>query len=260
MHIAKILMISTALVGAATAAQAQPDGYYVSLSGGASFLDNSVNEGAFDGDFVSGAGTMIPAGTTLPSGTPVGWTTEFDTGFTISGAAGVRFWDNWRSELEVAYQDVGVGTHNGVSAADIPLGGEDAGVLITGSDNLGADVATIVADGQGDVSTVFVFANLYYDIDLGGPVTPYVGIGIGGAFANVEFVPSGVGIIDDSASAVAGQIMAGLSVEVSPQIEAFAGYRYRAASDLGVDVSLFNATLDVENEGSVAEAGLRFNF
>ena len=246
---------ATALSGAAAA-----NDYYVSLSGGVSLLSDSENDGQFDGAFTTGAGTNILAGTVLDDGTSVGWNTEFDTGFAISGALGRRF-DFFRAELEVAYQANDVDTHSGVTVADaIGLDGEDAGVLITGSDNLGVTVGDLVADGQGQVDTIFVMANVYYDFDFGGRIKPYVGAGAGVGFVDVDYSPSATPIIQDDATAFAYQAMAGVTYEVGPATELFAGYRYRATTDVEVNAALFPAEFDIENSGSIVEAGLRFTF
>ncbi len=248
------LAAAVALSGASHASD-----YYVSLSGGVSMLGDSDNEGAFAGDFTTGEGTTIPAGTVLPDGTAVGWTTEFDTGFALSGALGKRY-GAFRGELEVAYQKNGVDTHRDVAAAGIPLAGEDAGVLITGSPNIGVTVGDLVADGQGDVSTTFVMANVYYDFNAGGRIKPFLGAGIGIGFADVDYSPSAVPVIQDSATEFAYQGIAGFAYEVSPSIELLMAYRYRATSDVSVDASLFAADFEIESQFSVIEAGLRFNF
>ena len=249
------LCAATALGGAAYA-----NDFYVSLSGGVSLQSDSENEGAFDGAFTTGAGSSITAGTVLDDGTRLGWTTEFDTGYAVSGALGRRF-DFFRAELEVAYQANDVDSHTGVTVGDgLALGGEDAGVLITGSDGIGVSVADFVGDGQGQIDTIFVMANAYYDFDLGGPLKPYVGGGVGVGFIDVDYSPSGVGIIQDDATAFAYQAMAGLTYEVGPATELFAGYRYRATTDVEFDATLFSAGLDVENSANIVEAGLRFTF
>ncbi|MEM9169817.1 MAG: P44/Msp2 family outer membrane protein [Pseudomonadota bacterium] len=248
---------AAALVLTPVAASAGGD-TYISISGGLSLLGDSDNDGAFDGDFTTGTGATIPAGVVLPDGSPVGWTTEFDAGFAISGAVGKRF-GPFRGELEVAYQNNGVDTHLDVVASDIALGAEDAGVLITGSDALGVGVADLVADGQGDLSTVYVMANAYYDLQTGA-FSPYVGAGVGIGFTDVEYVPSAVSIIDDNATAFAYQIMVGASYAMTDATDLFVGYRYRGTTDVSVEADLFAADFDIENRGSLFEAGVRFNF
>ncbi|MGF1455614.1 MAG: outer membrane protein [Alphaproteobacteria bacterium] len=234
---------------------------YVSFSAGASFLRDSDNDGAFVGDFETGEGTTIAAGTILPDGTPVGWTTEFDTGYALAAAAGVTLLPNIRGELEIAFQSNNVETHNGVVAGGIPLAGEDAAVLITGASALGISVGDLVADGQGSVDTLFVMANGYYDFgDESWYLRPYVGAGIGIGFVDVDYSPSNTVIVDDDQTAFAYQAMAGVTAQVSPMIDVFGGYRYRATTDVETDVSLFNASLDIENEAHILEGGIRFKF
>ncbi|MAW79129.1 MAG: hypothetical protein CMI63_02745 [Parvularcula sp.] len=252
--ICSMLIAATAISGIAHA-----NDYYVSLSGGVSLLGDSDNEGAFDGAFTTGEGTTIPAGTVLPDATPVGWETDFDTGFAIAGALGKRY-GAFRGEIEVAYQTNDIGSHAGVTAAGIALDAEDAGVLITGSPNIGVSVGDLVADGQGDVSNIFVMANVFYDFDTGGPLKPYIGAGIGVGFVDVDYSPSAVAIIQDDATAFAYQGAAGLAYEVSSSIDLTLAYRYRATTDVSVEASLFPADFDIENSASVVEAGLRFNF
>lgn len=253
------LLASAAIFAFATAGAAQAQDNYVSLSAGLSLLGDSDNAGAFDGAFTTGAGTTIPGGTVLPDGTPVGWTTQFDTGYAISGAAGHRY-GPFRGELELTWQRNAVDTHVDVSAAGIALGTEDAGVLVTGAPNLGVSVADLVAAAEGNVRTIFVMANIYYDIDTGGPLKPYIGAGAGIGFVNVNYAPSATTIIDDSATPFAYQGMAGVSYDVSPAASLFAGYRYRATLDPKVEATLFSADFEVENRASIIEAGVRFNF
>ncbi|GJL96023.1 MAG: hypothetical protein DHS20C05_24280 [Hyphococcus sp.] len=254
----KQLAISLAALSALSGAAHASD-YYVSLTGSASMLGDSDNDGVFSGDFTTGEGISIPAGTVLPDGTPVGWRTEFDTGFAVSGALGKRY-GAFRGELEVAYQKNGVETHQGVSAGGIPLASEDAGVLITGSPNIGVTVSDLVADGQGNLSTTFVMVNAYYDFDAAGRLKPFVGAGVGIGFVDVNYSPSAVPIIQDDATEFAYQGVAGVAYEVSPSIDLLIAYRYRATSDVSVEASLFSADFEVENRSSIVEAGLRFNF
>lgn len=258
MSVNRKLGIALAAVIAASST-AHANDYYVSLSGGVSLLGDSQNEGAFDGDFTTGEGTSIPAMTVLPDGTAVGWETDFDTGFALSGALGKNF-GPFRGEIELAYQKNGVGSHAGVSAGGIALDGEDAGVLITGSPNIGVTVGDLVADGQGDLSNVFVMANIFYDFETGGLISPFIGAGVGVGFVDVDYSPSAVPIIQDDATAFAYQAIAGVSYEVSPSVDLLVAYRYRATTDVSVQADLFSAEFDIENRASIVEAGLRFRF
>lgn len=249
-----------AIAAALTAAPAAAQDYYGSISLGGVMLNDSDNRGSFSSDFLTGTGTTIPNNTPLPAGTSVGWTTEFDTGYTLSAALGRRFDNGLRGEIELAYQSNDVDTHNNVQAAGIPLDNQDVGVLISGAPQQGATVGEIVANGRGSVETTFLMANVYYDFNQYGALTPYVGAGVGAGFVNVEYAPSGVGIVDDDDIVLAYQLVAGASYEINDRTALFAQYRYRATADVETNVDLFPATLDVENRASVIEAGLRFNF
>jgi len=260
-----IVCIVSGGVAALGAAAAQSGGVYADditlygrLSAGVSSLEDSQNAGILGQDFVTGEGTTIPAGTALP-GAAVGWTTEFDPGFFISGAAGADM-GAFRLEGELSWRRNDVDTHAGVTAAGIDLSGEDAGVLIAGSGNIGATVADVVAAGEGSVSELGLFANGYYDFKNSSLLTPYVGVGVGVAFVDVDYSPSGVTIVEDEQAAFAYQAMAGASFAVTPRAEFYAGYRYRATPDVEVDTALFPGVLEIENQAHLAEAGLRITF
>lgn len=254
-------MLSLAALAAfATATPALAQDYYGSVSVGVGALNDSDNSGSFSSNFLTGTGTTIPNNTPIPAGASVGWTTEFDTGYTFSGALGRRFSNGLRAEIELAFQNNDVDTHRDVQAANIPLDAEDVGVLISGAPLQGATVGEVVADGRGSVDTNFLMANVYYDFNQLGAFTPYVGAGAGIGFTTVKYVPSGVGIVDDEETAFAYQAIVGASYAFNDRTALFAQYRYRATEDIETSVDLFPASLDVENRASVFEAGLRFNF
>jgi opacity protein-like surface antigen len=249
-----------ASAGLATSAGAQDFQPYISISGGVNFQNDSDNGGAFSSDFTTGDGGAVPAGTVLAAGTDVGWSTEFDSGYTIAGAFGAATPSGWRGEIELAYAKSDVDTHTGVTVGGGSIDAVDAGVLITGSPQLGATVAEIVADGRGEITSTYVFANAYYDFRTGGAITPYVGGGLGFAQVDVEYAPSGVGIVDDDDSVFAWQLIGGASFAASETMEIFGQGRYRATEDVSTNVSLFPAALDIENEAFTLEAGVRFKF
>lgn len=260
MRASRTLLAFAVCAAAMLSAPASAQDYYVSLSAGGAWLQDSDNSGDFSSDFTTGAGTTIPAGVVLPEGTPLGWTTEFDAGYVVSGAIGRGFGANLRGEIELSYQANDIDTHKNVSAGGIALGAEDAGVLITGSPNLGVTVADLVNDGEGGVDATYVMANLYYDFAPIGPVRPYVGGGLGAGFVDVDYSPSGVGIVKDEATVLAYQVMAGAAFDISERMALFAQYRYRASDDIETDVDLFDASLNVENRTSALEAGVRIRF
>lgn len=258
-RLASALAVSAGLAGVSAApALAQA---YVSGSAGFNLQNDSKNSGAFTRDFVTGDGVAVPPGVTLPSGTDVGWTTEFDTGLFVAGAAGYRLSPNLRVEAEISWLSADVDTHRDVQAGGNALGAADAAVLITGAAPLGVTVADLVADGRGDVRSLGYAINGFYDYAI--PDTDfalYGGIGLGVAEVKVDYRPSDVGIIDDTKMVAFWQVMAGGSFDIAPNTALFAGYRYRRHNDANVQSSLIPANLDVQSRSHILEAGVRFTF
>ncbi len=258
-RLASALALSAGVAGVSAApALAQA---YVSGSAGFNLQNDSSNSGAFTRDFVTGDGVAVPPGVTLPSGTEAGWTTEFDTGLFVAGAAGFRFSENLRLEAEISWLSADVDTHRDVQAGGNALGAADAAVLITGSAPLGVTVADLVADGRGDVRSLGYAINGYYDFPI--PDTDfalYAGIGLGLSELQVDYRPSDVGIIDDTKMVAFWQVMAGGSFDIARNTALFAGYRYRRHSEADVQSSLIPANLNVEARSHILEAGVRFTF
>lgn len=242
-------------------AGAQAQSQYVRGSAGFAMLEDSDNSGAFTQDFALG---VIDA--TVPSGTGLGWTTEFDNGLFLSGAYGVALENGLRFEGEVSFSNNDVDTHSGVTVALDGFGnidGVDAGVLLgaTQTEPLGVTVGDLVADGQGSVETLSIAANAYYDIAFEDtPFSVYIGGGLGFAQVDVDYSPSGVGIIDDDDTVFLYQIMLGGEYMVSEGVSLYTGYRFRATEDVETEVALFPAALEIENTANIIEAGVRFTF
>lgn len=250
-----VLMASLTTVSSAEAR------IYASLGGGAGFGSDISNGGAFTDDFTTGTGTTIPGGTVIGSGTGLGWETELGTGYAIFGALGYAMDNGLRFEAEFAYRDNSINSHSGVAVGGGVIDSEDAGVLITGSDNLGVSVGDLVADGQGDVTSWSVMGNLFYDFKTANAsIVPYLGVGIGYAEVDSKYAPSGVGILDDKDRGFAFQIMGGIAYALSDTTHLFVGYRYFQADDPTNGVDLIPASLKGEYKTHSVEAGLRFFF
>ena len=252
--------VATVLALGAGTAWSQGGGYYFGGSLGFATLDDASNDGALTSDFTTGEGTTIPAGTVLTTGTGIGWETEYDGGYAVSGQAGLRN-GALRFEAEIFTQSNEVDTHTGVSAGGLDLSAEDAAVLITGqTTNLGVTVADLVADGRGEVRSTGFMANAYYDFDTGTAFTPYLGAGIGLVNVDIDYSPSGTVIINDDQTVFGYQLMAGVSAAWSQQTDIFAGLRYRATDSVDVTSSLLPADFEIDQKTVSAEVGLRFNF
>lgn len=134
-----------------------------------------------------------------PSGSTLELT--FDPGYAVGGFVGYEFGNGWRTEGELTYR---------VNDVD--------GFL-----NLNAD---------GDVSSIALMANGFYDFDLGSPFVPYVGGGIGVAYLSVNDVGAlGNPLADDDDTVFAYQLGVGVGYQISPTVTLTADYRYFATAD-----------------------------
>lgn len=257
----KLLKTATALAvifGASSITTAQDS--YISVLGGLTTDSNSNNMGALTSDFTTGQGRSIPAGTVLPSGTSLAWKTKFESGTNFSLAYGMSYDSGLRGEVELKYLTKNIEMHNSILVGGGSIAGQDAGVLVTGSDALGVTVKDLIAAGTGKSSTWALMANAYYDVNLDMALTPYLGVGIGFADVNNTFAPSDVPVADAGGSTFAYQFIAGSSYDLGEEWSIFADYRYFATSKVETELSLLPGYLDVENENHTFNIGFRYKF
>ncbi len=253
-HIKLVYLAGAAAIALAIPAQAKAEGPYIGVSAGIALPEDSQNSGQFD--------STVPATDdfdAIPMDTSLGWTTEFDTGFAIGGQVGYAFENGLRIEAELAFSQYDVDTHSGLTVGGTDIDGVDVAVLTRGAADAGnPTVGAVIADGQGDVTNFGLFGNVFYDIKTGSGFKPFVGAGIGFQAVDVEYVPSGVDVADESDTVLAYQLMAGASFEVTDSVEVFGQYTYRAGfDDADIELNLLPATLGVESGQSIVSAGVR---
>lgn len=145
--------------------------------------------------------------------------TDTDTGFAIGGAVGLRSpGSGFRAEAEVLHQRAGF---------ELGPSGDHIGV------------------------TSFM-ANGYYDFRTNGPVTPYIGGGVGVARVGVDIT----GFADDSDTAFAYNGQAGFKIDLYRGGQFTVGYRYTGLEDTEID-GLFG---DLEASSHTVQAGYRLPF
>jgi OOP family OmpA-OmpF porin len=160
---------------------------YVAYSGGVTYMPNQNLTGA------------------SATGSDLDGKVETDTGFNVAGAIGVRFYDNFRAELELGYHR---------------------------SETDAISVQNEPANSQGYLALLSVMANGYFDYDLDIGVIPYVGIGIGWGLIDLDAKNSnGILRIDDQDTVFTWALMVGGSVPVSEVMDLSFGYRYIATTD-----------------------------
>ena len=167
---------------------------------------------------------------------------SFDTGFTIGAAYGYHYTDKLRVEADLGYRK---------------------------SDLDKVTIGGVTLDGSGDMSTLTLLANGYYDFDLGGPVAPYVGFGFGMAIVDVDTSDTESRVsVDDSGTTFAFNLMAGVSYGVGDNVDLDLGYRYLGAIDPELDATFApggilgggTTTVNVDVEVHEIFLGMRYTF
>ncbi len=173
--------------------------------------------------------------------------TDFDAGYGLGVAIGTEVpqWTNdrigTRVELELSYRDSDV---DGVNFSGNGPGAE--------------------GNISGDVTQTSLFANVLVDFKRAGAFTPYVGLGLGATYTNVDF-SYGPGVtLDDSDTNFAAQVIAGVAYEIDPNVALTLDTRYSRAFDVSSERLAPNGarTGTVEDDIDVfsVNVGLRYGF
>lgn len=124
---------------------------------------------------------------------------EFDPGFVVSGAVGYGFENQLRPELEISYR------RNNVDQVSGPFSGAKSG----------------------NFNAIGFLGNLFYDFDTRTGLTPYLGVGAGGAFVGADNAGTVASTsLDTQELTFAYQGIAGLAYELSERWDVTADYRY----------------------------------
>ncbi len=160
-------------------------------------------------------------------GVRLGGESDYDLGLAVMGVIGYSF-GGPRIEGELSYRI------NGTNSAQVTNTG----------------ISAIDTSPDGDFDTIAMMANFYYDIDIDSIVTPYIGAGVGGAYANHDSIGDEV--------TFAYQGIVGVSFYLAENIDAFVDYRYFGTTKVeGGDIG---RAADIDNVSHTLMAGLRYNF
>jgi len=179
---------------------------------------------SFAGTYVSGnLGAVIVEDSDIDDGIDTGEFT-YDTGFGFVGALGSSLQNGGRVEAELGYRK------NDLDELKV--------------DGLGK------ADVDGDITSLSLMGNAYYDISTEGSFSPYIGAGLG--FANLEGDLDDFGSEDDTVFAY--QLILGGSFASSEKLSVDLQYRYFATDDPEFD------EIDSEYSTHNVMIGLRRSF
>ena len=115
-------------------------------------------------------------------------------------------------------------------------------------------------NGGGHLSNNALFANVFYDYNMGSMFTPYVGVGAGPDFVNVKSVGgTGAGFLRGDTLVGGYQGIVGVSAQLDHNWAATADYRYIGSFDPKVD-STAGGQGRVDNSSHNLLVGVRYSF
>lgn len=253
------LMMSAAGVALASAtAAAQDRGIYVAGNVGGVLMGESSNSGRFTENFEPGLVDAV-----LADGAAYRFDSTFETGIFASLALGkTTVYGPFRSEIEVSFTDNNVKDHGTLEALGQNLDGTDVAVLLGADEEVGISTGRVLSDAKGNVRTISFMVNGFYDIPVSSQdVRPFIGVGVGVTQVSVDYDPSGLGLIDDDATAFGYQAMAGVDYAFDDVNTLHAGVRYRGTTSIEVETdALFASDVDIDVDQFIAEIGWRRSF
>lgn len=199
----KLLLASgAAAIALASAQSANANGYYVGIFGGWATFNDDLNFSTSGSYLATTTGSITILGynyvytTVTFASYGASWSDDFDNGWVIGAALGYDFGTGLRSELEFAYRSFDIDSGINVSAGyygyyGIPYVAYPTGAGTTFTGVVGpyttAASANFSGNSSGDVSVWSLMMNLWYDFDMGGPIMPFIGGGVGVAQMNVDY-------------------------------------------------------------------------
>ncbi|MFZ4406311.1 MAG: OmpA family protein [Paracraurococcus sp.] len=213
------LCLAAAALAVPSMAQAQVNGFYMSLGGGYNIIDPVTETQAYSGPLKPSPGFEINVGNRpgAPFYGNVG-PTYFRNGPVALGSFGYGFDNSIRAELEFSYTSNGVKRLNNGLTPD-GLGTEPLGLAYSGNEKKYSFMGNVIYDFN-DLSK-----------RLGSPITPYIGGGVGLAIvdwkgvtrrgAGEDFTAAGLGVVQSitnafhtTDTALAFQAIIGASYEI----------------------------------------------
>ena len=215
------------IAGAASAQDAPRDGFYVRAGAGANFLGDLDQDVAFS-PFL-----------TFVSPPSTGQTVTTQTGFVAGAALGFDYTEGIRTELEYRFMTAGVGS-----------------VTRTG----GFSDPTVITTPNDDLNAHMLMSNFFYDFHNSSRLTPFIGLGVGGAFVENEFAQRDAALAYQGRAGVAVEMNSGFSIDVE--------YIYLRTNDLVYgpaddDFVLSGPSIRIDGDGlesSTAMISLRKKF
>jgi outer membrane protein OmpA-like peptidoglycan-associated protein len=152
-----------------------------------------------------------------------------------------------------------------IAPNDAPTGGAAAGLRLTPFrlevEGLWMRSATSAnANGiSGHLTNIPAMANVYFDIDTGGKLEPYIGLGVGASFVSLKGATASAGQINSSTRVLAFQPIVGVNYNMTDQISVGLQYRYFKTADASFGTAS-GQRFSFSNSAHVVLATLTYHF
>lgn len=122
------------------------------------------------------------------------------------------------------------------------------------------EVSNFGGNATGDADVTTLMANIIADFDIGEPlVKPFLGAGLGLAYVDASGVnPINGNTVNDDDVSIAAQALAGVSFQMTDQLDLVAQYSYVYVPDL--EFSVGGADADADYAAQTVSLGLRYRF
>ncbi len=177
---------------------------------------------------IEAGATWIQDADVSASGTVQPVEVEFDDGIALFGEVGYRWENNWRVAFELGLRE------------------NDADCFRVG--------VACQANVLDDITQVSQMVNVIHDIPLAETTTLSVGLGIGGAFVDVD----GRNWRDDSDYVFAGQALFQLSQALTEDVDLVVSYRFMTLEDPNFRQATYGR-LEIDTETHTVSVGLSFD-
>ncbi|MDB5449943.1 MAG: OmpA family protein, partial [Phenylobacterium sp.] len=230
--------------------------------------------GAVDLGYHWPEGIEATSANNAPNGAPYSWKFNQQDDWAGFARLGYQLSDHWRVELEAGYRSGNIDTVRGGSNQQI------AGLCTPGVIRTAA--APNCGSPSGDLKSWTVMGNVLYDFLPNSAINPFVGAGVGvnhlnvkvdGQFSNVPNLTAATLAtnpavqnlhIDDSDTAFAWQLIAGVAWKATDRLNVDLTYRYLGGSDLSFASTGSNAlqpgAFSGEYRDQSVTVGLRYSF
>ena len=253
-----LALTAAGLALAFASASAQDTPYYLKASAGLVLMSESANSGRATEAFQPG---LIDA-TLAPGGAYI-FDSRFEVG-TYAAIAGGKTtpFGPFRSEVELIHTRTGLKDHNNFTTLGQDLVSTDVAVLLGLDAPVGITTGNALGDAQGAITTVGAMVNYYQDIIVPAEnVRPYWGRGFGPTWVNVDYSPSGSGLVEDSDGGLGFHLSAGCAYDFNERNALVSGFRYLNTTEITVQTDeILSSNLNVQAKQTVFELAWQRSF